>query len=397
MEQRVGNGVERGDGGAAARENIVDWSAAKELAAKTIPAGPRISRSAARELVEGLRQAAANSVEPILETTRMTPAPGRPTDRFGQVLVIDRAKWVASNIDMMARLSDPVLVEMSNHVPITPAARLGAGAEVAAMMGVLSPRVLGQFDPYSAIGTVEREENVALYHDHGTLETAPEGQLLLIAPNVAQAEKQLEVPKDDFRLWVCLHEQTHGLQFATAPWLAPYMYAQITDLLDDLTRKAIATAEASVWQRFVESLKVAWELTRGLFRGTGPAPFEILLGAEQQAKLSNLTAIMALLEGHADVMMDEVGPAVVPSVAEIREKFERRRDGEGRPKGDVALRKIMGMDAKLAQYRDGAKFVRGVEELVGRDGFNAIWSSPETLPLAAEIEDPKLWVRRVHG
>jgi coenzyme F420 biosynthesis associated uncharacterized protein len=227
--------------------------------------------------------------------------------------------------------------------------------------------------------------------------TIKEGQLLLVAPNVAQVERQLKVDKDDFRLWVCLHEQTHGLQFAAAPWLADYMYNQISGLLTDMTQKAVETAESSFWQKFVEALRLARDLTRGLFRGTGPAPFELLLGAEQQQKLSHLTAVMALLEGHADVMMDEVGPAVVPTVAEIREKFEKRRDGQGQPKADVVLRKVMGMDAKLAQYRDGAQFVRGVEALVGRDGLNAVWSGPEALPHATEIADPALWVRRVHG
>jgi len=413
-------GAEVASGQAAT--SVVDWSAAKELAAKLIPAGPRLTRDEAVELVSGLRAAADASVLPILETTRMAPAPGLPPDRFGQVLVVDRANWAASNIDMMARLSDPVLAAVSAKIPMNNTARLGAGAEVAAMMGILSPRVLGQFDPYSAmgkapsaVGSVDpsrganettappipsvEERSISKPRDTDWPHNPPvqQGQLMLIAPNVAQVERQLKVDPEDFRLWVCLHEQTHGLQFAAAPWLAPYMYGQISSLLDALTQRAVESAEASFWQKFVESLKVVRDLTRGLFRGTGPAPFELLLGAEQQEKLSTITAVMALLEGHADVMMDEVGPAVVPSVTEIREKFEARRDGEGQPRGDVALRKIMGMDAKLAQYRDGAKFVRGVEELVGRDGFNAVWASPETLPRAGEIEEPKKWVKRIHG
>ncbi len=116
----------------------------------------------------------------------------------------------------------------------------------------------------------------------------------------------------------------------------------------------------------------------------------------QREILSRLTAVMSLLEGHADVVMDGVGPAVVPSVAEIREKFQRRRDrGSGRL--DLVLRRMLGMDAKLRQYQDGAVFVRGVVERAGMDGFNRVWTSPNTLPTKEEIHDPASWVARVVG
>ncbi len=116
---------------------------------------------------------------------------------------------------------------------------------------------------------------------------------------------------------------------------------------------------------------------------------------EQREKLAGLTAVMSLLEGHADVVMDDVGPTHIPTVAEIRAKFTERRKGAGAL--DVLLRRLLGLEAKMRQYRDGAAFVRGVQEKVGVDGFNAVWTSPETLPLAAEITDPALWVARVHG
>lgn len=114
----------------------------------------------------------------------------------------------------------------------------------------------------------------------------------------------------------------------------------------------------------------------------------------QREILARLTAVMSLLEGHADVVMDGVGPSVVPSVGEIREKFQRRRDrGAGRL--DLMLRKLLGMDAKLRQYQDGAVFVRGVLDRIGMDGFNRVWTSPNTLPTREEIQNPAAWVARV--
>jgi coenzyme F420 biosynthesis associated uncharacterized protein len=122
---------------------------------------------------------------------------------------------------------------------------------------------------------------------------------------------------------------------------------------------------------------------------------DLLQTPEQREVLDRITAVMSLLEGHADVVMDGVGPEVIPSVAEIRRKFNQRRKGAGTL--DRMLRKLLGLDAKMAQYRNGAIFVRGVVDQVGMDGFNKVWVSPENLPSKAEIADPEAWVRRVHG
>ncbi|MDN5745905.1 MAG: zinc-dependent metalloprotease, partial [Nocardioidaceae bacterium] len=100
-----------------------------------------------------------------------------------------------------------------------------------------------------------------------------------------------------------------------------------------------------------------------------------------------------LLEGHADVVMDDVGPAVIPSVAAIRAKFTERRKGVGTL--DRLLRRLLGLEAKMAQYRDGAQFVRAVVDKVGMEEFNAVWAAPENLPSKVELSDPEAWVRRV--
>src|SRR5690606_38759613 len=122
---------------------------------------------------------------------------------------------------------------------------------------------------------------------------------------------------------------------------------------------------------------------------------EAFLTPTERAHMAESVAVMSLLEGHADVVMDAVGPRVLPSVRKIRASFEKRRDGTGVL--DIALRRLMGMDAKVAQYRTGATFVRGVIERVGHGGLNAVWAAPPLLPTPDEIADPGAWVRRVHG
>ena len=84
---------------------------------------------------------------------------------------------------------------------------------------------------------------------------------------------------------------------------------------------------------------------------------------------------------------------MIPSVAAIRRKFDQRRKGIGTL--DRLLRRLIGLDAKMAQYRDGAIFVRAVVDKVGMAEFNAVWQEPAHLPTKAEIADPDAWVARV--
>jgi coenzyme F420 biosynthesis associated uncharacterized protein len=239
--------------------------------------------------------------------------------------------------------------------------------------------VLGQFDPFSrpAPGT-----------DDGDSSGRP-GRLLLVAPNVFRLEHELRLDGRDFRLWVALHEQTHALQFAAAPWLEAHLRGRLGALLAGL-----ADPDGPLTGDGARA--VAAGLARAVRRRDGAAGPEILLPPDERKVFDEVGAVMALLEGHADVAMDAVGRTVVPSLRQIRARFDRRRSTD-RGTADRVLRRVLGMDLKLAQYRDGAAFVRRVRRRVGRDGLNAVWTEPAHLPTAAEIRDPAAWVRRIHG
>ncbi|WP_418275874.1 zinc-dependent metalloprotease [Isoptericola jiangsuensis] len=370
----------------------VDWTAAAQIARRVARPGPVASRDQLDDLVAGLRTAADDAVDHVLGVTRMTPAgspagPGRGRDaagRFarlrpperpdlGDVRVVDRATWAQANTRSMARLTEPVLgaVGDGGRLPESAAARLAGAAEVGGLLALLSSKVLGQFDPYTPGRPV----------------------LMLVAPNVLAAEQAMRLDGPDFRLWVCLHEQTHAVQFATAPWLAEHLAGRLGALLQDVATTSVGLSRAPVR----EKVALLGRTVVDAVRGDLTTPLDQVFGPAQKRELAQITAVMALLEGHADVMMDAVGRRVVPTVRTIRARFERRRDGAGAPRLDVVLRRLLGMDAKLAQYRDGAAFVRAVETSVGRDGLNAVWAAPEHLPSDREIADPRAWVRRVHG
>jgi coenzyme F420 biosynthesis associated uncharacterized protein len=288
--------------------------------------------------------------------------------------VVDRGGWVQANADGMRELITPLTRKLRGmRSPGGLMEQVGpkvTGLETGALLAFLSGKVLGQFDPFWA------DANGAA------------GRLLLVAPNVVHVERELKVDPRDFRMWVCLHEETHRVQFTAVPWMRQYLRDQIAEFVD-----ATETDTAV----FVARLG---EVVRSVIRGPGEdhetrSLLDLVQSPAQRAVIDRVTAVMSLLEGHAEVVMDGVGPDVVPSVEKIRRKFQRRR---GSAKGlERTARRLLGLDAKMRQYRDGARFVRSVVDEVGMAGFNKVWESPETLPTLAEITDSVAWVRRVHG
>jgi len=359
------------------KENApVDWPVAAQLADRLARPGPATDRAEATALVDGLRRAAGFAAGHAARITGLAPADGSDPALVpvSHVLVVDRAGWARANTELLATLTAGLGEKPGGKTP-SRASRLAGAAQTGAVLAVLAGKVLGQFDPFMQVtgpGDVVR------------------GRLLLVAPNVLQVERDLGVDPTDFRLWVALHEQTHALQFAVAPWLVEYLRARSGALLADLTR------EDADSRRRARALAVT--VVRVL-RGDEDAPgLEDLLRPEERRVFEEIGAVMALLEGHADVAMDAVGPAVVPTVRRIRARFEARRSGAGRQgPTDRVVRRLLGLDLKLAQYRDGAAFVRTVTGAVGQDGLNAVWAEPANLPGPREIADPRAWVRRVHG
>ncbi|ODT98142.1 MAG: coenzyme F420 biosynthesis-associated protein [Pseudonocardia sp. SCN 72-86] len=335
----------------------VNWDLAKRTAARLMSSGPEASRTEARELVVRLRADAAVAEGHVRTVTGLGEGlPLLPAD------VVDRPGWAAAAIDGMAALTSgaslPRTPKMAKAVTGTT-----AGLQVGSVLAYLGGRVLGQYDPFGGADGA--------------------GRLLLVAPNVHAAQQALDVPSTDFGLWVCLHEATHRLQFTAVPWLRDFFSGQVSAFL------SLADTDGSdVLTRLPEIAKRMRET-----RGDALAVIELLQGPEQRAVLDRLLALTTLLEGHADHVMDAVGPEVVPSVATIRERFTVRRRGGGLL--DRLLRALLGVEAKMKQYAVGSAFTSYVVLAIGMDGFNKVWESPDTLPTRAELADPAAWLRRM--
>jgi coenzyme F420 biosynthesis associated uncharacterized protein len=358
---------------------MVDWDLAVTIGSRVAGEGPQVTREVADQVVEELRDDADRSTGLVREFTGLVA-----DERTAPVLAVDRPGWIRANADGFATVLAPLVDKLSEKKgePTGLALAVGSrvtGAEVGLLLGFLASKVLGQFDPFYSPHEIERlPRSAPPPHDSAGTPKPVAGRLLLVAPNIVHVERELGCDPTDFRLWVCLHEETHRVQFTAVPWMRDHLFSEMNAIADTMEPGKL----------FDDALG---RMSQAI-RGDGNL-LDVIGSPEQKEILDRVTGVMSLLEGHADVVMDGVGPSVIPTVAEIRRKFDRRRKGVGSL--DRLLRRLLGLDAKMAQYRNGARFVRGVVDKVGMHEFNAVWESPANLPTKAEIADPSAWVGRV--
>jgi len=345
---------------------LIDWDAAANAAKRFSPPPPRVSRAEADEAVGELYQATARAAGHVAELTRLVEPPVSAVTR-----VIDRPAWIDANAGGMRQVLTPLVDKLAADNPIGKVAEgIGGkltGIQAGLVLGFLSGKVLGQFEFFDR----------------------PGGQLLLVAPNLVAVERQLKVVPSDFRLWVCLHEVTHRVQFTAVPWIRQHMLDEVTALTD-----AVETDPAVIKQRLSGAVSELVKVARG--QGDGTGVMTLVASPEQRAILDRITAFMSLIEGHAEYVMNAVSPEVIPTQEAIEKRFAVRRRRGGNPL-DRLLRRLLGMEAKTRQYIDGSMFVRTVVDRIGVDDFNAIWTSKATLPTKEEISEPLRWIARVHA
>jgi coenzyme F420 biosynthesis associated uncharacterized protein len=344
---------------------FVDWDLAAATAGALSKSGPAVSYDEATQVVSELRLLTEEAAGHVAAYTGLTSQVEVPPVR-----VVDRKDWAAVNITGLKQIIVPLVTRLSgDKQPGAFADAIGSrvtGVQAGTVLAYLSGRVLGQYEVFSG----------------------DPGQLLLNAPNIVEVERKIGADARDFRLWVCLHEVTHRTQFTAVPWMRGYFLGEVQAFVD---------ASQNGGEHILERLRRGVATMSDALRDpdSRSSVLDIVQTPAQKAILDRLTALMTLLEGHAEFVMDGVGPEVIPTVESIRAKFNQRREG-GNPL-EKAIRRILGIDVKMRQYAEGRKFVHGVVERVGMDGFNKIFSSPLTLPRLDELGDPDAWVARVHG
>ncbi|OLL16013.1 zinc-dependent metalloprotease [Actinomyces oris] len=392
---------------------LVDWRTVERLSA-LIPAGPSASRSARASSVAVLRRSAQEAPAWVARITGLNRAAQQVAEST-RVSVVDRAGLVRASTRALRGLMEQVPAPRASET-----IQLVGAAEVAGAMSLLATRLLGQVVPAAP----------SRPHGHGTGTADPAGEgadavapatapardvttdtgwdgaasphLLLVAPNVLAVRRQMDLDMLDLPAWVCLHEMTHAVQLAAAPWLGPYLSDSMRTVIGAVVEAVYGGADGAggASPRGRGSRPRRGRAVRLAARAGRGRVLEGLMNVTDRAEVAFLAAALTFLEGHAEVVLDDVHPNRMPSVHRLRAVLSRSRAadggiGPGPGLGSLLLHRLMGLEAKEAQYADGAAFVRSVVTRVGHEGLNAVWTDPELLPTPAELARPDVWVRRV--
>jgi coenzyme F420 biosynthesis associated uncharacterized protein len=343
--------------------DTIDWKLAQRVGEMLAGTGPYLASHPA-------------AMQPLAEefAARVCSYSGlRLTDPLPPVELIDRRGWIEANIATMRPLLEPFSARMgSGEGPMAGALRSISGtmlgAQVGAVTGLLSQRVLGQYE-------------IAL------LDAEPEPRLLLLAPNLAQTARSLEVDREDLTSWVAIHEVTHAVQFGGAPWLRSHLAGLLSELIEGLDVKV--GSGRSLRLPDAEELR---DLARRLRAGD---LLRLTLGEERWALVERMQATMSVIEGHAEHVMDAVGAEVLPTLDRLRAAMTRRRRERAWPWR--ILERLIGMEMKLRQYELGRSFCDEIVATAGPGALSVVWSSPEMLPSSAELNDASSWLARTQS
>jgi len=341
---------------------MIDWIIAQRIA--TFVAGTGDAEPPTADLTA----LAAESEARVIAYTGLEPARPIPPPEG-----ITRKEWVSTNIQSMRLLLDPVLQRATDNLgTLKPAVEIGMGfvlsTEVGVVLGYLAQRVLGQY------------ELVLL--DEAVEDRPP--RLLFVLPNLGQAVRTFSAEEDEFMTWVALHEVTHAVQFAGVPWL----HSHVAGLVRELLKSAEVRLDAPRKLQFPsaeEVKRVMGHIRRGDL-------ISIVTTTPEREMLDRVQAVMAVIEGHAEHVMDAVAPDLLPSLPKLRAALDRRRQSQKGLSRLVA--RLLGLELKLRQYEQGKYFCDTIVRERGPAALHHLWSSPAALPTLAEIQDPAAWLTR---
>jgi coenzyme F420 biosynthesis associated uncharacterized protein len=344
----------------------VDWRLAETVARRIAGREPLAVSYLGGSLDRDFAAVTAEAEAAVADLTGLSsPVPAHAA-------VLDRGAWVAANVASMRRLLAPFTARVGERMarsPIAPVGRRVAAAELGFLLGYVAQRVLGQYDLLVPDEDADHPTDDAVYY---------------VGANVLVLEKRFAFRPRDFRLWIALHEVTHRAQFTGVPWLRGYFLDQVGELLGGVEPDPMRLVGAVV--RAVDEVR----------RGRSPIDeggvVALLASEEQRAGLARMQALMSLLEGHGNAVMNRLGAQMVDGQERMALVLQARRSARG---ATALLHRLLGLELKMRQYEVGEAFVAAVEREAGPRGIDAAWVGPEHLPTLAELDDARAWLARV--
>ena len=345
-------------------EGAIDWEQVARNAAN-ISDATRWSQTEKQELLPLYNAFIDEPIEPIIELTRLTPS------RSYDVQVFDRYDWITTNVSAFSEQIAPLERALA---PQREGSLLNRGifrsnqiistVGFSFLLGYLARKVLGQYDP-SLFG---RELVI--------------GQIYFVEPNIETVERELSFTGEDFRRWIAIHEITHAIVFESVPWLKDHINA--------LLKQYLEAAGEGIRTR---ALQPRGRATVNGYGEKGRPPLMHMVLSQKQIQLVNqIQALMSVIEGYSDFVMDRVGKETLDTYAYMKREFERRRRRKtGR---EVLFERVTGLGMKMEQYVLGERFVSHVVTEKGIDFVNRVWFSPSDMPTLDELVRPNRWITR---
>jgi len=340
----------------------VNWALAEQIAGHMSGGRQPIDPWVAEEYIDLTR----------LAQMRVGAATGLDAGPLVDTIPLDRAEWSSRNLQSFRYLVEPIAAKLADapsagpiDAVLKPLGPALVGMQMGVMVGFLSQHVLGQFD----VG----------------LPTAEQGDIYYVVPNIEAFTEDHGLDPRQVRLWVALHEVTHQVQFAR-PWVRPYFASLIDQLIASLE------IDTSSFGASLEDFNDPERMQELLQEGGGGLP-SFLSGAAQGPHLEAIQAFMAIVEGYGDHVMDGAAEDLLPDLGAMREAMQVRRRDSGSDTDLVG--RLLGLEAKRAQYAAGAGFCREVEIRFGEEALRKVWASADNLPTLSELDDATGWAARV--
>lgn len=351
--------------------SLIDWEQAHSVALRVSKwqEHPVVNRTArAAQYTDLVRRS-----EPLIAEYLNVHLP-QPIDK---VFVFDRREWLEANLQSFERLFAPIeeIYARNGGSKGVLAGVLGdwngkiIGAQIGVLLGFLARRVLGQYD----LSLLSPEPGVS-------------GALYYVEPNIDRVQQQLGLHDEDFRLWIALHETTHAFEFEAYPWVRAHFNGLVQQYFDQLNNQ-LETLGGNL-------ANLLGRVLQGTAQGkSGQHWIELMLTPEQRKLFDQLQALMSLVEGYSNHIMNAIGRQLLPSFDQIEQRVEQRQ--RNKTLFELLFNRITGMDLKLAQYQQGEAFVNAVVAARGIAFASKVWERAEHLPTIDEIRNPQQWIARM--
>ncbi len=352
-------------------EGMINWNRTREIAV-AMNKGESLTAVERERLDQYYGDLVAKCIPIVSEYTGTS----LPTDDH-RTFAFDRVDWIDANLVGFKRMFGPIEVLDSPTAHKGTVGRLASSVnqsmlsyEIGLLLGYLARRVLGQYD----LALLGREPVEA------------SGKLYYVEPNIRGVETKLGLPRDGFRMWLALHETTHAFEFEAHPWVRVHFNALLERYM------AFMKQDAEYLKQGMQGLKVFADRMRSRESDNG-SWIEAFMNEEQRDLFNEMQAMMCVVEGYSNHVMNAVGKDLLANYEEISRKFEERQ--KQRTQSEQLFAKLTGLNVKMEQYRAGERFIDEIVRLRSHDTARRVWEAPEFLPTMDEIRKPELWLTRI--